>query len=117
MTYLREQAGDRRSAHDSTLREDSTTLETPTVVGGFKSVGLRASDQRLYRSGSAPVREESAGLPPRTRSIAVRGPVLGRRHQVGVDAEGEAGIGMAEVLRQGPDRLAGIEQHRGIEVP
>ncbi len=30
---------------------------------------------------------------------------------MGVDAEGEAGIGVAEVVGDGPDGLAGVDEH------
>ncbi len=37
--------------------------------------------------------------------------LLGGREEVSVDAEGEAGIGVAEVVGDGPDGLAGVDEH------
>jgi hypothetical protein len=35
---------------------------------------------------------------------------------VGIDAEGEARIGVAEIIGDGTDGLAGVDEHRGVEV-
>ena len=35
---------------------------------------------------------------------------------MGVDAQGEAGVGVAEVLGDGLDGLAGVDEHGGVEV-
>ncbi len=43
-------------------------------------------------------------------------PVLARRHEVCVDAEGESGIGVAEVLGEGANARTGLELHSGVEV-
>lgn len=46
---------------------------------------------------------------PRTRLTA--------RQAMGVGAEREPGVGVAEVGAQGLDALPGVEEHRGVEVP
>jgi len=43
-------------------------------------------------------------------------PFLGGWEEVGADAEGEAGVGVAEVVGDGPDALSGVVEHRGVEV-
>ncbi len=35
---------------------------------------------------------------------------------MGVDPEGETGIGVAEIIGDGTDGLAGVDEHRGVEV-
>jgi hypothetical protein len=39
--------------------------------------------------------------------------VLAGRHEVRIDPQGEARIGVSEVVGEGTDRLAGVEQDRG----
>lgn len=43
-------------------------------------------------------------------------PLLARRHEVGVDPEREAGVGMPEVRREGLDALPCVEKRGGVEV-
>jgi hypothetical protein len=38
-------------------------------------------------------------------------------HQVGVGAQGEAGVGVAQILADGFDRLALVQGGAGVEVP
>jgi hypothetical protein len=44
------------------------------------------------------------------------GALLAGRHEVGIDAQREAGVRVAEVRRQGLDALASVEQRRGVKV-
>ena len=41
-------------------------------------------------------------------------PVVGVRHKVGVGAQGESGVGVTQIIGQGPDGDTTLEQHRGI---
>ena len=63
-----------------------------------------------------PSRAESKH-PPEDVVDSSLGPLFRGRHQMRVDAQGEARVGVSQVLRQGPDRLPRVEQDACVEVP
>jgi hypothetical protein len=45
------------------------------------------------------------------------GPVFGGREEVGVDPKGETRVGVSEMLGHRLHGLAGVDEHRRVEVP
>ena len=62
-------------------------------------------------------RERSRNTPTEDVVDSSLGPLFRGRHQMRVDAQGEARVGVSQVLRQGPDRLPRVEQDTCVEVP